>query len=151
MKSVKNLRFRITFQELVLERRSLYKRKHLPYLNIEEGKRIYYIIVNTFLHTFFLDYTDDMLPFAYRPGTDLLSKMVLTDSMTVEMITRVLVPDVSEKHYVSQQTEFMNKNKCDVLYAPHDPLSIYLPIFIEVQNHVDEEFLVRAVQYSALI
>lgn len=67
------------------------------------------------------------------------------------MLMKVLVPEVTEDHYVATPTEFINKNKCDVLYAPHDPLSTFLPVFIEAQNQVDEKFLVRAVHYSTLI
>jgi hypothetical protein len=121
------------------------------YFNIENGKRIYYIIVNTFLHNFFLDNTDRVLPYKYRPGTDLISKMVLTDNQAINILIKVLVPEVAEDHYVATPTEFINKNKCDVFYAPHDPLSTFPPVFIEVQNQVDEKLLVRAVHYSTLI
>lgn len=117
------------------------------YFNIENGKRIYYRIVNTFLHNFFLDNTDRILPYNYRPGTDLISKMVLTDNQGINMLIKVLVPEVAEDHYVAISMEFINKNKCDVFYAPHDPLSAFPPVFIEV----DEKFFVRAVHYSTLI
>lgn len=64
---------------------------------------------------------------------------------------KALVPEAAEDHYVATPTEFINKNKCDVLYAPRNPLSTFPPVLIEVQNQVDEKFLVRAVHYSTLI
>ncbi|KAI8641165.1 hypothetical protein BD408DRAFT_433503 [Parasitella parasitica] len=97
------------------------------------------------------DYTNCALPYNYRPGTDLISKMVLTDTQTINMLIKVLVPEVAEDHYAATPTEFINKNKCDVLYTPHDPLSAFPPVLIEVQNQVDEKFLVRAIHYSTLI
>lgn len=67
------------------------------------------------------------------------------------MLIKVLVLEVAEDYYVATPTEFINKNKCDVLYAPHNPLSKFPPVFIEVQNQVDEKILVRTVHYSTLI
>ncbi|KAG1225569.1 hypothetical protein G6F35_003340 [Rhizopus arrhizus] len=89
------------------------------------------------------DNTDRILPYNYRPGTDLISKMVLTDNQGINMLIKVLVPEVAEDHYVATPTQFINKNKCDVFYAPHDPLSAFPPVFIEVV----EKFFVRAVHY----
>ncbi|GAA5808633.1 hypothetical protein MFLAVUS_002025 [Mucor flavus] len=97
------------------------------------------------------DDTDRILPYNYRPGTDLISKMILTDNQVINTLMKTLVPEAAEDHYVAVPTEFINKNKCDVLYAPHNPLSTFPPVFIEVQNQVDEKFLVRAVHYSTLI
>ncbi|CAO3667679.1 unnamed protein product [Rhizopus stolonifer] len=97
------------------------------------------------------DNTDCVLPYNYRPGTDLISKIILTDNQTINMLMKVLVPEVAEDHYVAAPTEFINKSKCNVLYTPHDPLSTFPSVFIEVQNQVDEKFLVRAVQYRTLI
>ncbi|KAI7871955.1 uncharacterized protein EV154DRAFT_556542 [Mucor mucedo] len=42
------------------------------------------------------------------------------------------------------------KKKCEVLYAPSNPLSSFPPILVEVQNKVDEKFLTRAIQYCTL-
>ncbi|KAI7906025.1 uncharacterized protein BX663DRAFT_581158 [Cokeromyces recurvatus] len=64
---------------------------------------------------------------------------------------KVVVPGAAENHYVATPTEFINKNKYDVLYALHGPLSTYPLVFIEVQNQVDEKFLVRVVHYSTFI
>ncbi|GAA5799980.1 hypothetical protein HPULCUR_005401 [Helicostylum pulchrum] len=97
------------------------------------------------------DNTDRVLPYNCRPGTDLISRMVLNDNQSINMLIKVLVPEVEEDHYVATPTEFINRKKCDVLYAPHNPLSTFPPVFIEVQNQVDEKFLVRAIHYSTLI
>lgn len=67
------------------------------------------------------------------------------------MITKALLPEVARDHYVAAPTEFIDKSKCDVVYVPHDRLSTFPPILIEVQNQVDEKFLVRAIHYSTLI
>lgn len=67
------------------------------------------------------------------------------------MLVKTLVPEAAEDHYAATPTEFINKNKCNVLYAPHNPLSTFPPVLIEVQNQVDEKFLIRAVHYSTLI
>lgn len=77
--------------------------------------------------------------------------MVSNDNQAIKMLIEVLVLEVEEDRYVATPTEFINKNKYDVLYAPHDPPSTFPPVFIEVQNQVDEKFLVRAVHYSTLI
>lgn len=77
--------------------------------------------------------------------------MVLIDNQVIKMLMKYLVPEAAEDLYVAAPTEFVNKNKCDVLYAPHNPLSTFPPVFIEVQNQVDEKFLVRAIHYSTLI
>ncbi|GAA5816294.1 hypothetical protein MFLAVUS_009820 [Mucor flavus] len=97
------------------------------------------------------DNTDCALPYSYMTGTDLISKMVLTDNQAINMLIKVLVLEVAEDRYVVTPTEFINENEYDVLYAPHNPLSTFPPVFIEVQNQVDEKFLVRAVHYSTLI
>ncbi|KAI8082497.1 uncharacterized protein B0P05DRAFT_468148, partial [Gilbertella persicaria] len=52
--------------------------------------------------------------------------------------------------YVSVPIEFINGKKCDVLYAPSNPLSSFPPILVEVQNKVDGKFLTRAIQYCTL-
>jgi hypothetical protein len=80
-------------------------------------------------------------------GTDMISKMILT----INMVIKVLVPEMAEDHYVATPTELINKNKCNVLYDRQDPLSTFPPVLTEVQNQVDEKLLVRAVHYCTLI
>lgn len=60
------------------------------------------------------------------------------------------MPEAAEDSYVSVPTEFITGKKCDVLYAPSNPLSSFPPILVEVQNKVDEKFLTRAIQYCTL-
>ena len=65
-------------------------------------------------------------------GTDLFSKMIITDIQTINMTIKAFVAEVAEDHYVATSTEFINKNKCNILYAPHDPLSTFPSVLIEV-------------------
>lgn len=50
----------------------------------------------------------------------------------IDMIAEALLPEVSRGHYTLISTEFLNKSKCDVIYAPHNPFSNSPPILIEV-------------------
>jgi hypothetical protein len=88
------------------------------YFNIENGKRIYYRIVNTLLHEICLDITAYVLPNNYKPWTDLISKIILTDKQVISMLVKALVPEVAEDRYIATPTELMNKTKCDVFYEP---------------------------------
>ncbi|KAG1054441.1 hypothetical protein G6F43_003553 [Rhizopus delemar] len=96
------------------------------------------------------DTTDNILPYNHRPGTDLISKLVLNDTQVMNVLSKALVPEAAEDSYASAPTEFITGRKCDVLYAPRDPLSSFPPILVEVQNKADEKFLTRAIQYCTL-
>ncbi|KAG1043524.1 hypothetical protein G6F43_011634 [Rhizopus delemar] len=97
------------------------------------------------------DDNDRLLPYHHRPGTDVISKLILTDKQVINVLSNVLVPEAAEDSYFPASTEFITGKKCDVLYAPRDPLSSFLPILIEIQNQVDDKFLTRAIHYCTLI
>lgn len=90
-----------------------------------------------------------MLPLIYKPGTDLISKIVLTDQRVINAVIMSLV-EAPENTYTAAPTEFINKSKCDVLYISND-ISAFPPIIIEVQKIVDEKFIIRAIQYCTLV
>lgn len=46
------------------------------------------------------------------------------------MLSKALVPEVAEDTYVSTPTEFITGKKCDVLYAPSNPLSSFPPYWL---------------------
>lgn len=69
----------------------------------------------------------------------------------INVLSNILVPEAAEDSYFPASTEFITGKKCDVLYAPRDPLSSFLPILIEIQNQVDDKFLTRAIHYCTLI
>lgn len=97
-----------------------------------------------------MDTTDSILPYNHRPGTDLISKLVLTDTQVIIALSKALVPEAAEGNYVSAPMEFITNKKCDVLYAPHDPLSSFPLVLVEVQNQADNNFLACAIQYCTL-
>ncbi|KAL4211507.1 hypothetical protein AB4K20DRAFT_1976633 [Rhizopus microsporus] len=70
--------------------------------------------------------TDRVFPYYHWPGTDLISKLVLTDKQVINMLSKALVPEMAEDSY--------EKKKCDVLYTPCDPL-------------IDDIFLTHDIQY----
>ena len=72
-----------------------------------------------------------ILPYNHRPGTDLISKLVLTDTQVIIALLKALVPEAAEDSYVLVPTEFITGKKYDVLYAPSNPLSSFPPILVE--------------------
>ncbi|KAG0749666.1 hypothetical protein G6F16_004842 [Rhizopus arrhizus] len=94
--------------------------------------------------------TDYLLPKEHVPGSDLISKVVLTDTRIINIISKSLV-NASEDQYTAAQNEFLNKCACDVLYLPKAIDSEYPPIIIEVQKDVNENYMCRAVKYSILV
>lgn len=93
---------------------------------------------------------DYLLPKEYVPGSDLISKAVLTDTRIISIISKSLI-NAPEDQYTAAPNEFLNKCACDVLYLPKATVSEYPPKIIEVQNDVNEKYMGRAIKYSALV
>lgn len=55
--------------------------------------------------------TDRVFPYYHWPGTDLISKLVLTDKQVINMLSKALVPEMAEDSYVSAPTEFITGKK----------------------------------------
>ncbi|KAI8647617.1 hypothetical protein BD408DRAFT_325347, partial [Parasitella parasitica] len=53
--------------------------------------------------------------------------------------------------YLSASTEWSDGTKPDVLYVPIDVSDDQPPILIEIQNIVDQAFMIRLIQYCARV
>lgn len=94
--------------------------------------------------------TDYLLPKEHVPGSDLISKAVLTDTRIISITNKSLV-NAPEDQYTTAPNEFLNKCTCDILYLPKAIASEYPPIMIEIQKDVNENYMCRAVKYSTLV
>ncbi|KAI7906750.1 uncharacterized protein BX663DRAFT_534801 [Cokeromyces recurvatus] len=56
----------------------------------------------------------------------------------INALSNILVPEAANDSYFSAPTELITEKKCDILYAPHDPL-------------IDDKFLTRAIHYCTLV
>ncbi|KAG1178130.1 hypothetical protein G6F71_002073 [Rhizopus microsporus] len=74
------------------------------------------------------------------PGSDLISKAILTDDRIINIICKSL-NNSPQDHYMAAPSEFLNKSACDVLYLPKVALSEYPPIIVEVQKNVNEKYI----------
>ncbi|KAI8977666.1 hypothetical protein BDF20DRAFT_976172 [Mycotypha africana] len=92
---------------------------------------------------------DYSLPRKFVPGTDLISKAVLTNDEVINILCKS-VNNSPQDHYMAAPSEFF-KSACDVLYLPKMTLSEYSPIIVEVQKVVNEKYMSRATRYSTLV
>ncbi|KAI8967063.1 hypothetical protein BDF20DRAFT_902387 [Mycotypha africana] len=87
------------------------------------------------------------IPSEYRPGDDKLSKIILSNSTIVDQILKFLL-DVAPGTYTTDNTEWSNALRSDILYVPRIGISNSLPpILIEVQKRVDKTFMARLITY----
>ncbi|KAI9363318.1 hypothetical protein BD770DRAFT_381237 [Pilaira anomala] len=87
------------------------------------------------------------LPKKHRPGTDLISKMVLKDKRTMEMILTTLIGEKVHNSYILGDGEWADRTKSDVLYVPATASKTLPPVLIEVQHTVNSGFMDRAISY----
>ncbi|CEG80113.1 hypothetical protein RMATCC62417_14494 [Rhizopus microsporus] len=88
------------------------------------------------------------IPSDYRPGDDKLSKIVLSSPTIIDQIMKYLL-DVAPGAYISDNTEWSNGMRSDVLYVPRLSISCdFPPVLIEVQKLVDQNFMARLITYS---
>jgi hypothetical protein len=58
--------------------------------------------------------------------------------------------DIPNNAYISGSTEWADGKRSDILYIPRDEVTHDLPpILVEVQNHVDQRFMLRLINYCA--
>ncbi|KAI9494230.1 hypothetical protein BDB00DRAFT_787278 [Zychaea mexicana] len=89
-----------------------------------------------------------VLPDSLCPGNDQLSKAILKDQMTIDLITKSLL-DTPANTYTTDDTEWPDRTRCDVLYVPKLAVQSSLPpVLIEVQQIVNNDFLRRAFRYA---
>lgn len=79
-------------------------------------------IIKTNTLIYCLDIIDSDFPYNHRPGTNLISKLILTDTQVIIALLKTLVPEAAKDSYASVPTEFITGGKCNVLYAPPNPL-----------------------------
>ncbi|KAI8388929.1 uncharacterized protein BYT42DRAFT_632278 [Radiomyces spectabilis] len=90
------------------------------------------------------------LPLSDRPGSDLISKLILQDQRIMNIITKELIgKPYCENLYQLGQTEWSDSSKSDVVYVPLRQYQKSLPpILIEVQHGIDNSFLTRLMKYA---
>ncbi|GAA5816547.1 hypothetical protein MFLAVUS_010077 [Mucor flavus] len=86
-----------------------------------------------------------ILPKSFRPGTDLMSKMVVRNPDVVNIITRTLVN--SQDEYVLGESEWNDGTRSDLVLEPKTPFLDLLPIVIEFQHTVNFRFIKRTINY----
>ncbi|KAI8378879.1 hypothetical protein EDC96DRAFT_561634 [Choanephora cucurbitarum] len=92
-----------------------------------------------------------ILPSQHRPGTDLMSKLILRHSAIRSLIVEaVLGPDVCTQ-YANRSTEWPSGQCSDVLFAPIEVTASLPPILVEVQNTIDLKFIQRVIGYCLVI
>ncbi|PHZ17102.1 uncharacterized protein RHIMIDRAFT_309933 [Rhizopus microsporus ATCC 52813] len=91
------------------------------------------------------------LPFEMRPGTDLTSKLILNNKTVINIIVHHLLGiNIPNNAYLSGSTEWADGKRSDALYIPRNGVTHDLPpILIEVQNCIDQLFMIRLINYCA--
>ncbi|KAI9468491.1 MAG: hypothetical protein EXX96DRAFT_624112 [Benjaminiella poitrasii] len=91
-------------------------------------------------------------PFELRPGTDVTSKFIMNDKTVKNIIIHELLgSNISNNLYHSASTEWSDGTKSDVLYVPTEVNNDQPPILIEIQNSVDQAFMIRLIQYCTRV
>ncbi|KAI8637098.1 hypothetical protein BD408DRAFT_486451 [Parasitella parasitica] len=92
------------------------------------------------------------LPFELRPDTDGTSKFIMNDKTVKNIIIHELLgSNISNNLYHSASTEWSDGTKSDVLYVPAEVNNDQPPILIEIQNSVDQAFMIRLIQYCTRV
>ncbi|PHZ14146.1 uncharacterized protein RHIMIDRAFT_290877 [Rhizopus microsporus ATCC 52813] len=91
------------------------------------------------------------LPFEMRPGTDLTSKLIPNNKTVINIIVHHLLGiNIPNNAYLSGSTEWADGKRSDALYIPRNGVTHDLPpILIEVQNCIDQLFMIRLINYCA--
>ncbi|CAO3612760.1 unnamed protein product [Cunninghamella blakesleeana] len=90
---------------------------------------------------------DNALPWIHRPGTDMISKLVLQDSQVINSIVKVIVGDEAANKYTPEPTKCIDGTHCDVLYSSNLYPS-FPPVIVEVENKVNDDFIRRLMGHS---
>lgn len=87
------------------------------------------------------------VPRKFRPGTDLLSKLIVKQLSTVDAVTKSVL-GVPDGTYMTSGTAFVDGSECDILYVPRLATNNSLPpVILEVQNIVSRNFMLRVIRY----
>ncbi|KAI8096350.1 uncharacterized protein BX664DRAFT_382808 [Halteromyces radiatus] len=76
---------------------------------------------------------DIVLPWRHRPGTDMISKLVLQENSIINVVVEYLVGTRAKDKYRTNPTEWINGTRSDVLLTCDDDPSLP-PVLIEVQH-----------------
>ncbi|KAG1323945.1 hypothetical protein G6F63_012790 [Rhizopus arrhizus] len=93
------------------------------------------------------------LPLVHKPGTDLMSKWILSESQVTNIIVTSIIGNHAQGKYVSRPTEWPNFMKSDVLYCPIKTVKANKlpPLLVEVQYTANMAFFRRLMEYSLSI
>ncbi|KAG2208733.1 hypothetical protein INT47_007832, partial [Mucor saturninus] len=95
----------------------------------------------------FYDLNDIVLPWRYCPGIDMVSKLVLQEPPTVDIIVEYLIGSGAKEKYKANPSEWINGSGSDVLVICEENDSTMPPVLIEVQHAVDDIFVRRLLGY----
>ncbi|CEP10968.1 hypothetical protein [Parasitella parasitica] len=86
------------------------------------------------------------LPLKWKPGTDLMSKMMLSDSEIMRIVIQSLLgEDVPPDCYSVAPTDWADGSRSDMVYASTKSP----PILVEVQYQLNQEFMLRLIKYGS--
>ncbi|CEP14887.1 hypothetical protein [Parasitella parasitica] len=79
-----------------------------------------------------------VIPYKHRPGTGLMTKLMLQDPRIMNIVLKTLIgPEVEDK-YTSASCEWIDGRHADILYVPKTAaIEAFPPVVVEVQNTVD--------------
>ncbi|CEP09835.1 hypothetical protein, partial, partial [Parasitella parasitica] len=91
------------------------------------------------------------LPFDARLGTDITTKLILSNKTVINTVVQNLLgSSIPNNTYTTSSAEWADGKRSDLLYTPKNGAKIDLPpILIEVQNRVDQKFMLRLINYCA--
>ncbi|KAI9270867.1 hypothetical protein BY458DRAFT_510006 [Sporodiniella umbellata] len=82
------------------------------------------------------------LPWNWKPGSDLMSKLLFSDPTVVNLVVQSLLgTDIPADSYAVASNEWADGTRSDIVYAAGKPTKIEPPILIEFQNQVNHEFM----------
>lgn len=93
------------------------------------------------------------LPLNWKPGTDLISKMLLNDPAIMRIVIHSLVgEDISPDSYSVAPTEWADTKGVYTLYVSQNMSNEKLtPVLVVIQEEVDQSTMLEIVERSALV
>ncbi|KAL0085777.1 hypothetical protein F4703DRAFT_1942379 [Phycomyces blakesleeanus] len=91
--------------------------------------------------------SDIVLPWCQRPGTGMISKLVLQEKQITNFIVEYVIGTRAKDKYRANPPEWINGSISDVLFICNEYDSTLPPVVIEVQHVVDDNFMRRLLGY----
>ncbi|RCI00723.1 hypothetical protein CU097_015470 [Rhizopus azygosporus] len=92
-----------------------------------------------------------ILPSQHRPGTDLVSKLILRHPSVRNIIVNAVLGSEVCSQYADRSTEWPSGRCSDVLFASIEVTISLPPVLVEVQNTIDLKLIQRVTEYCLAI